>query len=304
MKNGLTLFNVPVTLTRSCLSARCLPALLAVLLLVLLPASAPAQDDAVIGPDPGGQTAGIGPESPAGEHNAKALDFYHQGLSHFGNAKFHESKGNVAARKRLLKASVQAFEDALKEEPALVEAQSNIGFVYLTENNYGKAVKAFQKALAMNPNHLNTLNGLATAYAFEDDIAGAIRTFDQLTTLDPANTQFYFNKGAVLQKAGRFEEAQGAYQQALNINPEDQRTLFNLGTLKENQGQLQEALSYYQQAKGAEVGNTIGLEAINRVQAIEAELARREGEDATGTGGSEAAQAPEKARKSRKGIFK
>lgn len=56
------------------------------------------------------------------------------------------------------------------------------------------------------------------------------------------------------------------------IQPNDQRALFNLGTLYENQGKLEEARPYYEKAKGVEIGNTIGLEAIHRLEAIDAAL--------------------------------
>jgi Flp pilus assembly protein TadD len=122
----------------------------------------------------------------------------------------------------------------------------------------------------MNPQHLNTLNGLSTAYAFDKKLDLALTTFDKLTTLDPTNSQYFFNKGSVLQKAGRVAAARQAYEQALKIQPGDQRALFNLGTLLENQGNLKEAQKYYEKAKGVEIGNTIGLEAIRRLETIQA----------------------------------
>jgi Flp pilus assembly protein TadD len=122
----------------------------------------------------------------------------------------------------------------------------------------------------MNDKHLNTLNGLSTAYALDGKIDDALKTFEKLTTLDPGNAQYFFNKGSALQKAGRLEEAKAAYEAALKLEPEDQRTLFNLGTLYENMGEFAQAIVYYNHAKKAEVGNTVGLEAIRRVKALEA----------------------------------
>jgi len=194
---------------------------------------------------------------------------YNKGVELFQIAQIQSEKGNVNGQKQLLKEAINHFEAALKQNPKLVEAQSNVGFAYLTLHQYHKAIESFQKALSINPKHLNTLNGLSTAYAFDNKIDDAIKTFNQLTTLDPGNSQYFFNKGSVLQRAARIDEARVAYEQALKIQPGDQRTLFNLGTLYENQGKLEVAKSFYQKAKGVEIGNTIGLEAIQRIEAID-----------------------------------
>ena len=197
---------------------------------------------------------------------------YNKGVELFQIAQVQSEKGNLSGQKQLLKEAVTHFEAALKQNPKLVEAQSNIGFAWLTMRQYHKAIEAFQKALTINAKHLNTLNGLSTAYAFDGKIDEAIKTFNQLTTLDPGNAQYFFNKGSVLQRAGRVPDAQLAYEQALKLQPADQRTLFNLGTLYENQGKFTEARAFYTKAKGVEIGNTIGLEAIQRIEAIDAAL--------------------------------
>lgn len=197
---------------------------------------------------------------------------YNKGVELFQIAQVQNEKGNSNGQKQLLKEAIKRFENALSKNPKLVEAQSNIGFAYLTMHDYRRAITAFEKALAINSQHLNTLNGLSTAYAFSGNIDKAIQTFDKLTTLDPGNSQYFFNKGSVLQRAGRIDAAQKAYEQALKITPNDQRTLFNMGTLYENQGKLETARPYYEKAKGVEIGNTIGLEAIRRMEIIDAAL--------------------------------
>jgi tetratricopeptide (TPR) repeat protein len=208
------------------------------------------------------------PTDPA----TQAVADYNKGVELFQIAQIQGEKGNTNGQKKLLREAIKSFETALTENPKLVEAQSNIGFAYLTMHDYRRAIENFQKALKINDKHLNTLNGLSTAYAFNGDINNAIQTFDLLTTLDPSNPQYFFNKGSVLQRAGRTDEARQAYNQALKLDPNDQRTLFNLGTLYENQGKLEEARPYYEKAKGVEIGNTVGLEAIRRLEAIDAAL--------------------------------
>ncbi len=200
---------------------------------------------------------------------------YNKGCELFTIAKQQGQGGNTNGEKQLLRESLKHFETALTQNPKLVEAQSNIGFVYLTQQNYSRAIASFIKALTLNAQHLNTLNGLATAYAFDNNIPQAIITFDKLTRLAPGNSEFYFNKGSVLQKAGKLADASTAYSAALKIDPRNQFALFNMGTLLENQGKLAEAKTYYEQAKSVEVGNTAGLEAIQRLNEINASLRKK-----------------------------
>jgi Flp pilus assembly protein TadD len=200
---------------------------------------------------------------------------YNKGCELFSIAKAQGQKGNQGGEKQLLRESLKQFQSALLKNPKLTEAQSNIGFVYLTQRDYHRAIDAFQKALALNPQHLNTLNGMATAYAFDGSIDKASLTFDKLTTLAPGNSEYYFNKGSVLQKAGRLQDAQTAYEAALKIQPTNQFALFNMGTLLENQGRFDEAKTYYERAKGVEIGNTAGLEAMHRLDEINASLSRK-----------------------------
>lgn len=238
-------------------------------LLLFLSVSQTVWAEDTIGPEPDGPQQISA--APANGLPIGAVE-YNKGVELFHIAQIQSEKGNTAGQKKLLREAISQFNAALKKNPQLVEAQSNIGFAYLTMHDYRKAIEALEKALTINPNHLNTLNGLSTAYAFNNNIDKAIQTFNKLTTLDPGNNQYFFNKGSVLQKAGRIPEAETAYKQALKIQPNDQRVLFNMGTLYENQGKLEAARPYYEKAKGVEIGNTVGLEAIRRLESIDAAL--------------------------------
>lgn len=256
----------------SCRTHQWIPHFLSALLalLVLSISAGYAQDMETAAPQPDTAAA-----APAQSTEDRAKIEFNKGVELFQIGQIQSEKGNRAGQKKLLMEAIHRFEAALKESPQLVEAQSNIGFAWLTLRDNRKAIAAFEKALLINPQHLNTLNGLATAYAFDNKLDKALATFDKLTTLNPANSQYFFNKGSVLQKAGRIDEAQAAYEQALKVQPTDQRSLFNMGTLLENQGKLEEARGYYEKAKGVEIGNTIGLEAIRRLEAINASLGKR-----------------------------
>jgi tetratricopeptide (TPR) repeat protein len=249
--------------------------------------------ETVIGPNPGSalsKSEATNPAKPsvrqADDSLPKGAEEYNKGCELFSIAKLQAGKGNLDGEKQLLKEAQKHFEAALLENPKLTEAQSNIAFIALTHREYRRAISLFEKALLLNPKHINSLNGLATAYALNDDIQNAMLTFDKLLTLVPGNSDYFFNKGSVLQKAGRFSEAKRAYEEAIRIQPRNQSALFNLGTLLENQGNLAAAKVYYERARNVDISNTAGLEALHRLDAINAELSS----GTTGTVGSSTTQ--------------
>ena len=211
--------------------------------------------------------ASVGPAAPSVQD--EAVFQYSEGLRLFQDAQFHAAKGNTSAWKRVLKEARKKFEDALEIEPDFVEAKSNIGYVELTLEDYKHAIETFKSVASQYPHHLETLNGLATAYAFNGEIDDAVLTFEQLTLLAPGNADYLFNYGSVLQRAARYDDAKRVYDRALKVDSRHQRVLFNLGTLYQNQGALDEAVGYYDRAKTAAIGNTVGLEAMNRLKEIE-----------------------------------
>jgi hypothetical protein len=49
-----------------------------------------------------------------------------------------------------------------------------------------------------------------------------------------------------------------------------------MGTLLENEGKLEEAKPYYERAKSVEIGNTAGLESLQRLEVIQEALKKRQ----------------------------
>jgi tetratricopeptide (TPR) repeat protein len=210
--------------------------------------------------------------SPTTDHSADTLQakaFYNQGVDTFQLAQFQGSRGNHTGQFELYKAAEKHFKKALKLDPTLVEAKTNLGYLWLAQEQPKKAIPAFQAALKINPNHLSALNGLANAYVLQKELPQAEATFEQLIKLAPGQADYWFNLGSVFQKEGKPEEATHAYQQALKAEPDHQRALFNLATLSHNQGDLNEAKRYYEQAKKAGIETPIGLEVLRRLRTLD-----------------------------------
>jgi hypothetical protein len=220
---------------------------------------------------------------PATEANPPAKETpqeaYNRGVELFNYAQLQLQNGNYNGHLEQLNLAREAFENALKGDPSLIEAQSNIGYVYLTQKDYPKAIKAFDKALLLNDKHLSSLNGLATTHALRNKLAVALTYYQRLTELAPGNDQFWFNQGSILQRMDQPDGAKAAYDEALKINPKNQRAWFNIGTLYENQGAAEQALTAYQKVKSIDLSNPIGLEALNRIKRIQTEAAQKQADN-------------------------
>lgn len=204
-----------------------------------------------------------------------AYDTYTKGVQLFQIAQQQQQQGNSAGQRALLREATQAFQQVLKTTPTCVEAHSNLGYIALTLGQYNprefrNAELAFQKALALVPTHTESLNGLASAYIFLNQPDNALATQDKLLTLVPDNADYWFNRGSLLQKLQRWTEAQAAYEKALHFSPKHQRSLFNLGALAEREDHWDQAIAFYRKAKSVELSNPIGLEALNRIEALQA----------------------------------
>ncbi|MEB3205907.1 MAG: tetratricopeptide repeat protein [Vampirovibrionales bacterium] len=200
---------------------------------------------------------------------SQAKELYNKGVDAFQLAQFQGSRGNQAGQLNLYKSAEKLFKKALTLDSTLIEAKTNLGYLWLAQERPKKAIVFFQQALATHPNHVSALNGLANAYVLQKQFAQAEATFQQLVKLSPGQADYWFNLGSVLQKDGKPEDARVAYQQALKLEPTHQRTLFNLATLCHNQGQLNDAKRYYEQAKQAGIETPVGLEALRRLRILD-----------------------------------
>lgn len=204
------------------------------------------------------------------EKQKEALEHYNKGVRLFRAAQLEKSKGEAFNHRRLLRESEGEFKAALRDNDELVPARSNLGFVFLAKEDSRRAIREFERALELNPKHTVSLNGLATAYSMDDAPDKALETYERLLQLTPGDPQAWFNKGSVLQKFKRLEAAETAYTKALNLDPLHQPSLFNLATLYENSGRALMARRYYEKAKGVAIDSPIGLQALRRLEILDA----------------------------------
>ena len=132
----------------------------------------------------------------------------------------HESalmwwRRGVELQEHAPEAASRAYEEAIRLDPALVEAHVNLGRLYHEASSLKEAEASYRRAIRHRP-----------------DFAVA-----------------YFNLGVVLEDRGRDAAAITAYQRALELDPRFQPAHCNLAELYERHERPKDALRHYAAAK-------------------------------------------------------
>jgi tetratricopeptide (TPR) repeat protein len=198
----------------------------------------------------------------------EAVVLYNEGVRLF-QASQDTSTQSIGESYRLRQDAKKAFNNALKLNPELVEAHSNLGYIELAENHYKKAVPYFEKAVALNAKHEASVAGLAIALNESGNPTKAIELLTSLTKWYPESERHWFNLGTLFQQENQNEQAIDAYKRALLVNPKHPPTFFNLATLYHETKQPQIAWTYYERCIQMDPGSALALQSQNRILQLE-----------------------------------
>jgi tetratricopeptide (TPR) repeat protein len=198
----------------------------------------------------------------------EAVVLYNEGVRLF-QASQDTSTQSIGDSYRLRQDAKKSFNLALKLNPELVEAHSNLGYIELAENHYKKAVPYFEKAVAFNAKHEASVAGLAIALNESGNPTKAIELLTSLTKWYPESERHWFNLGTLFQQENQNEQAIDAYKRALLVNPKHPPTFFNLATLYHETKQPQIAWTYYERCIQMDPGSALALQSQNRILLLE-----------------------------------
>jgi predicted O-linked N-acetylglucosamine transferase (SPINDLY family) len=136
----------------------------------------------------------------------------------------------------------------LKKDPKNAEALFLLGAIRLEQENYNRSKHFLDQALALAPHHLNANNDLGVVYLQTGAWEAAEIQFKKVLKIDPDNLNALVNLGNLSLKRKNWDLAEDMYKKALSIDPGLGFALNNLGELCYRQDRLDESLDYYQQA--------------------------------------------------------
>ncbi len=140
---------------------------------------------------------------------------------------FHSWLAMVLSANDQKDAAKQAFEEALRLEPEMLEVLNNYGVLLVDEKQYAAAANRFEAALRLKPhdtglkgNLVGTLNLLAAEGTSKKNKKLALLSCMRIVELTPEDPVAHFNLGQSLMMIGRRAEARNCYQKALDLNPD------------------------------------------------------------------------------------
>ena len=109
----------------------------------------------------------------------------------------------------------EAFEFALRLEPAAGYALNNLCFLAIRDGDGARAQQSCERALALDPGMLSARTNLALAYAIQGDLARA-----EVQLLDgPDPAEALYNVGMLRMSVGDYQAAARAFERATKERP-------------------------------------------------------------------------------------
>lgn len=139
--------------------------------------------------------------------------------------------------------------------PPTAEAHVASGLRYASAREFDKAIEAFQEALRLNPAMAKAHLGLGSAYHNMGRLADAVDPLTTAVRLDPQNAGAHLNLGVTLAMLRRQDEALAELMEAKRLSPGDARIRNAVGNALNNGfSQLEAALAEYREAARLEPG--------------------------------------------------
>lgn len=136
--------------------------------------------------------------------------------------------------------SVQAFQEALKQDPELAEAHFRLGLGYEAlgrsgeaEAEYKKAVETYKKYLADHDDDSEAHYNLGQTYAGLAQYSEAIRQYREATKLKEDDSDIYYDLGVAYTKLAQYDAAASAFSKSLEIDPDNYRAQDGLDEARE-----------------------------------------------------------------------
>jgi tetratricopeptide (TPR) repeat protein/tRNA A-37 threonylcarbamoyl transferase component Bud32 len=141
----------------------------------------------------------------------------------------HLARGMVCRQARRYDDAVQAFQAALRIEPADAEALNQLANTYDELGDPLRAESTFERAIRANPGYWVGYNNLGRFYLRHRQIELAAQQFRWATTLAPDNARAHSNLGGVYLTLGAYADARATLQRAYELQP-TAAICSNLGT--------------------------------------------------------------------------
>jgi len=125
-----------------------------------------------------------------------AIEMYRQGPA---NSAVLANKVGIAFHQLLrLDLAKKNYQRAIKLDPKYAEAINNLGTIYYSQKDYGRAIRYYKKALKENNSSASVYSNLGSAYFSKKDYKTATECYQKAFQLDPEVFEHHSNFGTLM----------------------------------------------------------------------------------------------------------
>jgi len=133
-------------------------------------------------------------------------------------AERHLNMAIVMKKRGQIDSAINELNKAVKLEPDMVEAQGQLGCLYLDEGKIEEAKKALDKSYELDPDYLPANICDARVRAEEGEIEDALGDLKALLFRNSRNAELHYIVGTLLEKQEKFAEAAKEYRKAFELS--------------------------------------------------------------------------------------
>lgn len=149
---------------------------------------------------------------------------------------------------RRLDKSAQFSTLAIKQNPLLAEAYSNLGNVYKERGQLSEALENYRHAVRLKPDFIDGYINLAAALVAARDMEQAVQAYVTALQYNPDLYCVRSDLGNLLKALGRLDEAKACYLKAIETRPDFAVAWSNLGCVFNAQGETWLAIHHFEKA--------------------------------------------------------
>ena len=152
-------------------------------------------------------------------------------------ARWHFDRGADWGRIGNTERAIASYRDALAVNPAMFEANYNLGHMLFDRGDVSSAIEHWERARATDPSYAPVWFNLALAYEKAGQRDRSIERLAEAVRLDPGATRYHARLADALFAAGALDRARGEYEAVLAATPDDRTALRNLAWILATTGQ-------------------------------------------------------------------
>ena len=137
----------------------------------------------------------------------------------------------------------------------------------LLATDRASAKSALLKALELEPTSVPTLLNLGYVYVSENDFPRAIASYRKAAELEPLRPESFFNLGYIYATVEDFPQAKEMYARVVKLEPDFlDEALFNLAMVQEQLGERSQCVKNLRRAIDVNPANTSAVALLEQIQ--------------------------------------